>query len=94
MGAHDGQAQGPSPQLSDEALLFGESQSRAVISVSSKNLKIVEDMIKSHSYPFQVIGKVSGRGEEAILKINQLIQSPVRVLSHSWRNAIGRRMES
>ena len=74
--------------LSKEAFLFGESQSRVVISVSPKNAQSAEEMIKSSSFPFQKIGKVVG----SELRINELIKAPVAVLSHAWRSAIGRRM--
>ncbi len=80
--------------LSPEALLFGETQSRVVISVLAKDLKAVQDMIESMACPYQKIGVVTGgRGQAAILRINEWIQIPVKVLSHTWRNAIGRRME-
>ncbi len=74
--------------LSKEALLFGESQSRIVISVDPANLAEVESMIQSFAFAYQVIGKVSGRE----LKINDWIQVPVPVLNNTWRNALTRRM--
>ncbi len=80
--------------VSVEALFFGESQSRVVISVSPKNLNAVQDMIKSSGYPFEVIGKVEGQGESSIFRINDIIQAPIRVLKYTWRNAVGRRMEA
>lgn len=79
----------PLDKLSKEAFLFGESQSRVVISVSPKNLKAAEDVIKSSHTPFEVIGKVGGQ----TLSINDLIKVPIEVLSHTWRNSIKRRME-
>ncbi len=76
-------------QLSEEALLFGESQSRVVISISPKNAKNAEEVIKSFSFPFQKIGKVGGDN----LEINGLVKAPLKVLNHTWRSAIGRRMD-
>ena len=78
----------PMGNLSKESLLFGESQSRVVISVSPEHIKNVEEVIKSFAYPYRVIGKVGGRA----LKINNLISIPVPVLKATWRNAIARRM--
>ena len=75
--------------LSKEALLFGESQSRAVISIDPQNLKSAEGLIQSFRFPYQVIGKVGG----SVLSISELVRIPVRVLSHTWRRAIGTRME-
>ena len=74
--------------LSSEALLFGESQSRVVISVSASNLKRAQRMIESN-YSFEVIGSVGGDR----MKICELIDADLKVLSNSWRNSIGRRME-
>ncbi len=75
--------------LSREAYLFGETQSRVVISVDPKRLKEVHDMIESYRVPHKKIGKVGGSS----LKINSLIQVPVAVLTATWRNAIKRRMD-
>jgi phosphoribosylformylglycinamidine (FGAM) synthase-like enzyme len=80
----------PSGSLSREAYLFGETQSRVVITVSPGNLKAVHEMIESYRVPHRKIGKVSGSS----LKINSMIQAPLTVLSATWRNAIKRRMES
>jgi len=77
-------------ELSTEALLFGESQSRVVISISPKDLKAAQDMIESMAYPYRVAGKVGGTA----LEINALVRVPVGVLKHTWRSAIGRRMET
>jgi phosphoribosylformylglycinamidine synthase len=78
----------PLGTLSKAALLFGESQSRVVISVSPKNVKSAEEMIESSSVPFRKIGKVGG----SELRVSGLLKAPLAVLSHTWRNAIGRRM--
>ncbi len=75
--------------VSKQALLFGESQSRVVISVKSKHVKSVEEMIKSTSFPIEKIGTVGGKE----LVIEGLTRTPLAVLSHTWRNAIHRRME-
>ena len=75
--------------LSNEALLFGESQSRVVISVDPKNLRNTKELIESFRFPYQVIGETGGKR----LEINELIKAPLEVLSHTWRSSIKRRME-
>ncbi|MBI2094769.1 MAG: phosphoribosylformylglycinamidine synthase subunit PurL [Candidatus Omnitrophica bacterium] len=82
----------PKGALSSEALLFGETQSRVVLSVAEENLKKAQRMIES--YPFEVIGRVGGDRLKISLSAGpgDLIDAPLRVLSHAWRNAIGRRM--
>lgn len=80
----------PAEGLSNEAILFGESQSRVIISVDAANLAEAEKLIQSLGQAYRVIGKVKGRE----LKINNLINTTVLVLSNTWRNAISRRMVS
>ena len=51
----------PEDFLTKEALLFGESQSRVVISVDPKHRKEAEEVIQSTAYPHRAIGKVGGK---------------------------------
>ena len=69
-------------------LLFGESQSRVIISADPKNEKDIADVLESYRVPSERIGRVGGKS----LKINGWIDVPVEVLSHTWRGAIKRRM--
>jgi phosphoribosylformylglycinamidine synthase len=82
-------ATGRSPLPSKEAILFGESQSRVVISVDPKDIQSVQEVLKSYSYPYEQIGKVGGPK----LVIGDWINATLEVLSNTWRNAIKRRME-
>ena len=74
--------------LSKEAYLFGETQSRVVISIDPKNLKKVQSLIKLSAVPHKKIGQTGG----STLKINSLIHVPLTVLVATWRNSIKRRM--
>jgi len=76
--------------LSNEALFFGESQSRAILSCDPAKLAALEAVIKKHGLPHQVIGKVGGDK----VKINDKIDVPVQVLRETWGNAIRRRMSA
>jgi phosphoribosylformylglycinamidine synthase len=75
--------------ISKEAFLFGESQSRVVISINPSNIKRVEEMINSYKFPCRVIGKVGGKA----LKINDKVSVPVSILVGTWRGAVKRRLE-
>ncbi len=79
----------PSEGLSKEALLFGESQSRVLVSAAPENEKELIKMIESFGVPVRRIGVTGGRA----MKINGLVSVPVQVLAHTWRGAIRRRME-
>ncbi|PIU40485.1 MAG: hypothetical protein COT00_01495 [Candidatus Omnitrophica bacterium CG07_land_8_20_14_0_80_50_8] len=76
--------------LSKEAYLFGETQSRVVISVDPENLKNVCEMSESVHVPYRKIGQARG----ASLEINSWIQVPLVILTATWRNAIKRRMDA
>lgn len=75
--------------VSAEALYFGESQSRAILSCDPAKLPSVEAVIRKHGLPYQVIGKTGGDR----LKINDKIDVPASVLRETWGTAIRRRME-
>ena len=72
--------------LSREALLFGESPSRIVISFGPENLDKVREI--AGDCPFEVIGRV----EDDVLKVsidgNQVISSPVSKLEGVWESSL------
>ena len=76
--------------VSPEALLFGESQSRVVITVDPGNIKKAREVIESFKYPYQEIGSVGGDS----LFVDGLLKVPKKVISHTWRDSIRRRMEA
>jgi phosphoribosylformylglycinamidine synthase len=71
-----------------DALLFGESQSRIIVSCSSDKQSKVEKILKKHNVPYQIIGKVGGKE----LKINNLIRLPIDSVYSPWKSAIPRLM--
>jgi phosphoribosylformylglycinamidine synthase len=74
--------------ISNESLLFGESQSRAILTCKPGKLSAVQKQAEKLNLPLSVIGKVGGQN----LKINQLIDTPLAVLEATWQNAIRKRM--
>jgi phosphoribosylformylglycinamidine synthase II len=72
-----------------DALLFGESQSRIIVTASQKNLPEMEKMAKDHQVPCSVIGKVEGHA----LKIESMIDLPLKRLTDVYEFAIHRIME-
>lgn len=72
--------------LSDEALLFGESPSRIVISFSEQNLEKVKQI--AGNCPFAVIGRVS----DDVLRISigdaEIISSQVSELETIWESSL------
>jgi phosphoribosylformylglycinamidine synthase len=53
-------------ELRKDAFLFGEAQSRVVVSVSKDGLQKLKDALASHGEPFEVIGEVT----EGLVKID------------------------
>jgi len=77
--------------LSDEALLFGESQSRVILSFGQENLKKIKKMAQDHKLSWEIIGTVE---KQHNLLINDKINVPLAVLIESWTNGIPRRMNT
>jgi phosphoribosylformylglycinamidine synthase len=73
-------------------VLFNESQSRIVISVTPQNLDRAIAMLREHDVPFQQIGKVGG--DELQIRINeQTFRWRVAEIYDEWWNAIRRAVE-
>jgi len=64
-----------------DALLFGESQSRIIISCREQNASKIEELAQKLSVPCQIIGEVSGNR----LKILNLIDLPLDEIEKNWR---------
>jgi phosphoribosylformylglycinamidine synthase II len=78
-----------------DALLFGESQSRIVVTTKEKDLNALKELALKHKIPFSEIGQVGG--EKIKISIgsgeNILIDLPVRDLVDLYDHAIERIME-
>lgn len=77
--------------LSDEALLFGESPSRIVISFKPENLENVK-MIAGDC-PFEVIGQVGGDNLDISVNKEMKITSPIADLETVWRDSLKSSLE-
>ncbi|MBN1687806.1 MAG: phosphoribosylformylglycinamidine synthase subunit PurL [Candidatus Omnitrophica bacterium] len=76
--------------LREDALYFGESQSRVVISVDPKNREKLEKLAEKMKIPFFQIGKVEGDS----LKIEERIDEKVGTLAAIYEQAIPKQMTS
>jgi phosphoribosylformylglycinamidine synthase len=75
--------------LRRDCLLFGETQSRAIVSVSPKNENYVESLAKKFGVPCERIGKVTASG----LRIGSWIRLSSEQVEKTYRTAIPRRMK-
>ena len=72
-----------------DALLFGESQSRIVVSVKEKDLSRLRQIAAREGAPLQVLGEVGG----SRLALQPLVQLPVEELKSIWAGALERRLK-
>jgi len=72
--------------LSVEALLFGESPSRIVISFAPEHLDKIRESVGD--CPFKVIGKVSGDRLRIQINDNETILAPVAELEGAWKTSL------
>jgi phosphoribosylformylglycinamidine synthase len=79
-----------SGDLRSDALLFGESQSRIVISFSEDRSQEIEALAQKAGVPFSVLGKVGGPNFQ--IKINQqkFINENILTLEDIWKNTLSR----
>jgi phosphoribosylformylglycinamidine synthase subunit PurL len=71
-------------KIRKDALLFGESQSRVILSAKKSNAKNIFRIARKNKTPVSVIGKTGGDS----LIIEGLINQPLTVLYKSWNNAL------
>jgi len=71
-----------------DALLFGESQSRMLVSLRRRHLGRLRDLARREEVPFTVVGEVRG----ARLVIGDLVDLPVEAARTRWRQALERRL--
>jgi len=64
--------------------LFGETQSRIVVSLSQENLDDLKAIVNKYEVPIQVLGKIEGDS----LKFSNLIDLEIKQLKIAWENNI------
>jgi phosphoribosylformylglycinamidine synthase len=77
-----------------EAVLFGETPSRIVISFSPEKLSEIESIAAENDCPFAVIGKVSG--EDFTIKINgkETVSASISELEQAWKTSLKNQLEN
>lgn len=67
-----------------DALLFGESHARMIVSVRRRHLTRLREIARREDVPISVIGEVRGR----VLEIGDLVGVDVATLRECWRNGL------
>ncbi|MEE2884943.1 MAG: phosphoribosylformylglycinamidine synthase subunit PurL [Chloroflexota bacterium] len=73
-----------------DAFLFGEAQSRILISLPKEKFTEMENLCELRNLPYVQIGMVGGEN----IKIGDMIDLPVDVASETWLNALQRVVNS
>jgi len=76
-----------------DALLFGESQSRIILSCAKDSVEKVRKIALRFKAPFCVIGRTGGRFLKILNGIKELIYLPIEDLSEQWRGSLKKRIE-
>ncbi|GHS98826.1 phosphoribosylformylglycinamidine synthase subunit PurL [Synergistales bacterium] len=79
--------------ISVAAALFGESQSRAVVSFNSKHKGSVEALLKKHSVPFTPLGQTGGENFSINLNGALVISRALTELARVWDTTISEIMK-
>jgi phosphoribosylformylglycinamidine synthase subunit PurL len=75
-----------------DALWFGESQSRIVMTTDDRGLEALKGLASSHAVPLTVLGKTGGDRMTIRQEGRELIDVPLRELERVWHEAIPKRM--
>lgn len=84
LGAQISELQAPNSKLRTDALLFGESQSRIIVSAKFENADSIEALCKKNDVPFSKVGTVGGQ----LFKIGNLIDLKLSDMDRAWRESI------
>jgi phosphoribosylformylglycinamidine synthase len=77
-----------------DAVLFGESQSRIVVSCQKTKSKLIEKILKTKKLPYKVLGKTGGKNLDIKINEKKLISLSVEKISEIWNNSINQLLES
>jgi phosphoribosylformylglycinamidine (FGAM) synthase-like enzyme len=82
----------PANGLATEALLFGESPSRIIISFAQENLEKVKAAVGD--CPFELVGKVGSKQLRIVVDGNQKIGETVAGVEHIWHTSLEHQLEN
>jgi len=74
--------------LSNEALLFGESPSRIIISFAAANIEKVRTVVEANDCPFEIIGKVGSADLKITINESAIISASIIELENVWAHSL------
>jgi phosphoribosylformylglycinamidine synthase len=80
-------------EVSAEALLFGETPSRIILSFDESQRTRIERIAAQAGAPFRVIGRTGGDALRIDTGRDTRVSQPLAELETLWRNALGKRLQ-
>ena len=77
-----------------DALLFGESQSRIILSCNKELVSEIKDIAGKNNAPFRIIGRTGGKNLRILDGKEELINLPLEKLSKQWFESLRRQIDS
>ncbi|MDD5084464.1 MAG: phosphoribosylformylglycinamidine synthase subunit PurL [Candidatus Omnitrophica bacterium] len=74
--------------IREDALLFGESQSRIILSCNSRSVKEIDKIAKRNKAPYRIIGLTGGIEFRILSGKKELINLRLENLSKEWRGSL------
>ena len=75
--------------LRNDTLLFGETQSRIIISFPEKRTKEIEDLAMAFPADYSLIGKVGGFHFTVTVNGKEVIKQEINILKEIWKTSLG-----
>ena len=76
-------------EFRSDVLLFGETQSRFIITVKPENLDTVKGCMVEGRIPNTILGSVKGRNFKIDIDGKEIINLPVKGMNKTWKEAFG-----
>jgi phosphoribosylformylglycinamidine synthase len=80
--------------LSIDALLFGESPSRIIISFAAENLEKIQAIAVETNCPLTVIGKTGGDNLKITINETEAVSAAISTLEDVWKNSLAAQIEN
>jgi len=77
-----------------DALLFGESQSRVILSCHDDSVEKIRNIANKNKAPFRLIGRTGGKKLLILAKRKEIIDLPLEALSREWRESLKRQIRT
>jgi phosphoribosylformylglycinamidine synthase len=75
--------------LRNDSLLFGETQSRIIVSFPEERTKEIETLVAACPINFSLIGNVGGSDYTILVNGQEVIKQEIKVLKDIWKNSLG-----